>query len=221
MTTPLGRRALSEFLATAGLSCAVIGSGIMARSLTHDDGLALLINTIATACALAVLILAFGPISGAHMNPVVTGADVVAGRLAPRDGVAYVVAQIAGALGGVVLANAMFALPLVQTATTARGGSNILLAEVVATAGLLVVIGLVDKARPAAIPFAVGAYIASAYWFTSSTSFANPAVTLARSITDTYGGCRAVDVPPLVVAEMVGAALGVVGVRALLPRSPS
>jgi glycerol uptake facilitator-like aquaporin len=198
MSVTPARRAVAEALGTGLLVAAVVGSGIMAARLAGDPAVALLCNTIATGAALVALILAFGPISGAHFNPVVTLV------LAPRDAALYLPAQIAGAIGGAVLANAMFDLPLLEWSATARAGSPLLLAEAVATFGLVGVIIATGRRAPAMTPFAVAAYIVAAYWFTSSTSFANPAVTIGRACTDTYAGIRPSDVPAFVAAQAVG-----------------
>lgn len=208
MTVTLSQRLAAEFLATAGLLAAVVGSGIMGESLAGGSvAIALLANTLATAAALVALILTFGPISGAHMNPVVTMVDVVEKRVATRDGVAYLVVQILGGIAGVWLAHLMFDQPVLMISEHVRSGVGQLVSEVVATFGLLCTILGTAKHRPAAIPFAVGAYIAAAYWFTASTSFANPAVTLARTLTNTFAGIRPVDAPGFVAAQFVGAIL--------------
>jgi glycerol uptake facilitator-like aquaporin len=215
MTHPLARRALAEGLGTAALLIAVVGSGIMAQRLSpHDTGLQLLENSIATGAALVAIIVAFGSVSGAHLNPVVTLADRAFGGLTTaRETVTYISAQVAGAVLGTVVANLMFDLPAVEWSTHARSGSGIWLGEVVATLGLLVVIfGAVRSGRAAIVPFVVGAYIAAAYWFTSSTSFANPAVTIGRAFTDTFAGIAPESVPAFVAFQLVGlaAALGVI-----------
>jgi glycerol uptake facilitator-like aquaporin len=200
------RAVVAEFVGTAMLLAAVVGSGIMAERLCGGNvGLALLANALATGGALIALILAFGPISGAHFNPAVTLADAWRGGL-PWNGVApYIAAQIAGALSGTALANVMFGLPLFFASHHARGGPAMLASEFVATFGLLAVIWGCTRSRPNATPYAVAAYIVGAYWFTPSTSFANPAVALARSLTDTFAGIRPADVPPFVVAQLLGA----------------
>jgi arsenate reductase len=219
MSLDLGRRALGEFIGTALLLVAVIGSGVAAARLSpHDTGLELLENAVATGAALVAIILALGPVSGAHLNPVVTVADRVFGGLGNRDAGVYVVAQVLGAATGAVLANAMFALPAVEWSTKTRTGGGLFLGEVVATFGLLLVVfGVVRSDRASAAPFAVGAYITGAYWFTSSTSFANPAVTLARMLSNTFAGIAPESVASFVLAQCVGAALATACVRLLYP----
>jgi glycerol uptake facilitator-like aquaporin len=203
----LARRATAEAVGTALLLAAIVGSGIMAERLAGGNiALALLANAIATGSALAAIILTFGPISGAHLNPVVTLADAWQRGISWRDVPAYVAAQTGGAIAGVAVANAMFGLPLFSVSHHARTGAPMYLGEFVATFGLLAVIWGCSRSKPAATPFAVAAYIVGAYWFTSSTSFANPAVTLARSLSDTFAGIRPVDVTPFVVAQLAGAA---------------
>ena len=216
---PLGRRLLAEFLGTGLLVTAVVGSGIAASRLSPGDtGLELLENAIATAAALVALIFAFGPVSGAHFNPVVTMADRVLGGISGADAAGYIGAQVSGAMGGALLANTMFALPTLEASTKTRSSGPLWLAEVVATFGLVVVIlGVVRSGRPAVAPLAVGAYIAGAYFFTSSTSFANPAVTLGRTVTDTFAGIRLSSAPAFVAAEVVGGALAVAAVKVLYP----
>ncbi|NGM13307.1 aquaporin family protein [Verrucosispora sp. CWR15] len=224
MTIALWRRLLAEFAGTALLVTAVVGSGIMATDLSPDDvGLQLLQNSIATAFALGVLILMFGPVSGAHFNPVVSAADWLLGRrsgtgLSPRELAGYVAAQVTGAVAGSVLANLMFALSAVTFSGRQRGGGNLWLGEVVATAGLvLLIFALARSGRAVVAPAAVGAYIGAAYWFTSSTSFANPAVTVGRAFTDTFAGIAPGSVPGFVVAQVVGLAVGVGLLAALYP----
>jgi len=203
----LGRRLLAETFGSLVLAAAVIGSGIMAQRLAGPDvALALLANTIATGGALVALILTFGPISGAHFNPIVTAALALRGELGTRDACGYALAQIAGGVAGAVLANAMFDLDLVSVASTARHGTPQLLSEAVATFGLIGVV-LSTGRRPALAPFAVAAYIVAAYWFTASTSFANPAVTIARAASDTFAGIRPGDVPGFVAAQVIGGGL--------------
>jgi glycerol uptake facilitator-like aquaporin len=188
------------------LLATVVGSGIMAERLAGGNlALALLANTIATACILVVLIATLGPVSGAHMNPAVTLVFALRGELRLRDVGLYVAAQVAGATVGVILAHAMFGAALVQVSTHARTGASQWLSEFIATFGLIGVILGVRRARPDAVPLAVGLYIAAAYWFTASTSFANPAVAFARSLTDTFSGISRAGVPAFVVAELVGA----------------
>jgi glycerol uptake facilitator-like aquaporin len=224
MNASLGRRLLAEFLGTGLLVAAVVGSGIMATHLSpHDVGLQLLENSTATAFALGALILVFGPVSGAHFNPAVSAADWWLGRragtgLRPAELGGYAVAQVLGATAGAVLANAMFALAPVAWSTHHRSSPHLWLGEVVATGGLiLLVFALARSGRPSAAPAAVGAYIGAAYWFTSSTSFANPAVTLGRAFTDTFAGIAPASLVGFIVAQLVGAALGTVIVALLYP----
>jgi arsenate reductase len=214
-----GRRALAEFCGTAFLVAIVVGSGIAAADLSPDDvGLQLLENAAATAAGLVALILAFGPVSGAHFNPVVSLADWWFGGLAARDLPAYVGAQVAGAITGSVVANVMFDLPAVAWSTTSRGATGVWVAEVVATLGLLVVIfGVVRSGRTSAGPFAVGGYIGAAYFFTSSTSFANPAVTIGRAFSDTFAGIAPSSVPGFVAAQLGGLVVAVLLIRTLYP----
>ncbi|MDQ6942217.1 MAG: aquaporin family protein [Candidatus Eremiobacteraeota bacterium] len=200
------RAVVAEFTGTAFLLAAVVGSGIMAQRLCGGNvGLALLANALATGGALVALILAFGPVSGAHFNPVVTLADAWQGGVAWTAVLPYMIAQIAGALFGTALADGMFGLPLFFASGHVRTGSGMLVSEFVATFGLLAAIWGCVRARPAATPYAVAAYIVGAYWFTPSTSFANPAVTIARSFTDTFAGIRPQDAPAFVVAQLLGA----------------
>ena len=219
MRPSLPRRALAEGCGTAFLVAVVVGSGIAAERLSPGDvGLQLLENAAATAGGLVALILAFGPVSGAHLNPVVTLADAWFGGLERRDVPVYVAAQVAGAVAGCVLANLMFELPAVEWSTTERSSGGLWLAEVVATVGLLMVIfGVVRSGRSSAAPFAVGAYIGAAYFFTSSTSFANPAVTVGRAFTDTFAGIEPPSVPAFVAAQAGGLVLGALLVRTLYP----
>jgi glycerol uptake facilitator-like aquaporin len=213
------RRLLAEFLGTAFLLVAVIGSGIAAQRLSpHDAGIELLENAVATGAALVAIILAFGPVSGAHLNPLVTLADRMFGGVTNRDAVGYVGAQVCGAALGAVVANLMFALPAADWSSKTRSGGGVWLAEVVATLGLLLVVfGIVRSGRGAIAPFAVGAYITGAYFFTSSTSFANPAVTLARTLSNTFAGIDPASVPAFVGAQLVGGALAVAALRVLYP----
>ncbi len=200
------RPVVAEFVGTAFLLAAVVGSGIMAQRLCGGNvGLALLANALATGGALVALILAFGPVSGAHFNPAVTLADAWQGGVGWSVVPWYLGAQIAGALFGTALADGMFGLPLLFASSHVRTGSGMLVSEFVATFGLLAVIWGCVRARPAATPFAVAAYIIGAYWFTPSTSFANPAVTIARSFTDTFAGIRPQDAPAFVVVQLLGA----------------
>jgi glycerol uptake facilitator-like aquaporin len=223
VATDLGRRLLGEFLGTGLLVTAVVGSGIAAAKLSPTDvGLQLLENTAATVGALVALILAFGPVSGAHFNPVVTVADRIFGGISTISSAAYIVAQISGALCGSLLANAMFALPTLEASTKIRSTGPLWLSEVVATFGLLMVIfGLARSGREAVTPFAVGAYIGGAYFFTSSTSFANPAVTIGRTITNTFAGIKPSSAPAFIAAQIGGAALAVAAIKVLYPPSAS
>jgi glycerol uptake facilitator-like aquaporin len=215
----LSRRLVAEALGTALLLATVVGSGIMGERLAGGNvAIALLANTIATGAGLVALILAFGPVSGAHFNPVVTLADAWQGGLAWRDVPGYLGAQFLGAPLGVALAHLMFAEPALFTASThARAGQGQLLSEFVATFGLLAVIWACARRRPTAAPFAVGAYITAAYWFTASTSFANPAVTFARAMTDTFAGIRPVDAPAFMAAQVIGAGAATGLCRWLVP----
>jgi len=220
----LGRRALAEGLGTGLLVTAVVGSGIMAQRLSPGDiGLQLLENSTTTAFALAVLILMFGPLSGGHFNPVVSIADWWLGRryrtgLGVAELGVYVMAQVAGAVAGSVLANLMFGLPAIELSTKQRSGAPLWLGEVVATTGLvLLIFALVRSGRAAVAPAAVGAYIGAAYWFTSSTSFANPAVTIGRMFSDTFAGIQPSSVPGFVTAQLVGLLVAVGLVVGLYP----
>ena len=209
----LTRRAFAEFLATALLVAAVVGSGIAAQTLSPNDvGLQLLENTIATAGALFAIIVVFAPISGSHLNPVVTIVDCAIGRRSWSDAIAYIPAQVVGAIVGAIVANVMFDRAAIETSTKVREGSNIYFAELVATFGLVLVIFLLVRTGRAmesvvVVPAAVAGYITAAYWFTSSTSFANPAVTIGRAFSDTFAGIAPVSVPPFIVAQIIGAAL--------------
>jgi len=222
MRTPeidsLPRRIAAEGLGTALLLAAVVGSGIMAERLSGGSvGLALLANTVATAAALIALILTFGPISGAHFNPAVTLALALRGDGSWRDAPAYIAAQFGGAIVGVWIAHAMFAEPLWQLSQKPREGLAQGLSEFVATFGLIAVIWSCSLKRAQAVPYAVAAYIAAAYWFTASTSFANPAVTVARALTDSFAGIRPADVPGFIAAELLGAATAIVLFTWLMP----
>ncbi|HEX7167771.1 MAG TPA: aquaporin [Acidimicrobiales bacterium] len=219
MTPPLARRALAEYCGTAFLVAVVVGSGIAAENLSPGDaGLQLLENAAATAAGLVALILAFGPVSGAHFNPVVSLVDAAFGGLAGRDVPAYAAAQVAGAVTGAVLANLMFDLDAVSWSAHSRTGGGLWLGEAIATVGLLIVVfGVVRSGRTGAAPFAVGAYIGGAYFFTSSTSFANPAVTAGRAFTDTFAGIAPSSVPAFVACQLVGGALAAGLIRALYP----
>jgi glycerol uptake facilitator-like aquaporin len=206
----LARRAFAEWLGTAFLLAAVVGSGIMAQKLSGGNvALALLCNTIATGAILVTLILAFAPVSGAHFNPAVTLAFAMRGETAWRDAATYVAAQTSGAIVGVWIAHLMFERPLLQLSLTQRSGAGQWLAEATATFGLLLTIFGVASRTPAAVPYAVGLYITSAYWFTASTSFANPAVTIARSLSDTFAGIAPQGVPAFIAAQLAGALLAV------------
>jgi glycerol uptake facilitator-like aquaporin len=209
---------LAEGLGTGFLVAAVVGSGIMGERLAGGNmALALLANTAATGAALVALILALGPVSGAHLNPLVTVADALAGHRPWGEVPAYVGAQVFGGLFGAALANLMFEGAIFSFAQRARHGPAQLLSEMVATFGLLFVIGTCARRRPGAVAFAVAAYITAAYWFTASTSFANPAVTLARAASDSFAGIRPVDVPGFILAQAIGGALAAAVVRWLLP----
>lgn len=219
----LPRRLLAEALGTGLLIVAVIGSGIMASRLSPDDvGLQLLENAAATAGALIALILMFGAVSGAHFNPIVTLVDRLFGTISTREAVLYAIAQTVGACLGAVLANLMFDLPAVEWSTKERSSGALWLSEVVATAGLLLVIhGCVRGGRGTVVPFAVGLWIGGAYWFTSSTSFANPAVTVARTLSDTFAGIDPASAPMFIAMQLVGAlaAFGVIAYLFALDRS--
>jgi glycerol uptake facilitator-like aquaporin len=218
VTPDISRAAVAEALGTALLVAGVVGSGIMARSLTHDMGLALLCNTAATGAILAVLILALAPLSGAHFNPAVTLVFALRGELVWTKAGAYMAAQFCGGVAGTVLAHAMFGLPLLAVGVTARNGAGQWLAEGVATFGLVLAI-LACRARgERVVATAVALYIMAAYWFTASTSFANPAVTLARALTSTFAGIRPADAPLFVVAQIAGAlAASALGAWLLMP----
>src|ERR1700704_4059194 len=201
----LPRKLAAEALGTALLVATVVGSGIMAESLTKDVALALLGNTLPTGAILVVLITIFGPISGAHFNPAVTLVFALKRDLTPRDALLYVAVQIAGGIAGTIMAHAMFALPLLDASMKMRTGGAQWLAEAVAAFGLIVTILAGVRLNRPAIPWLVGLYITAAYWFTSSTSFANPAVAIARSMTNTFSGIRPVDLPGFVAGELCGA----------------
>ncbi|MGI8332633.1 aquaporin [Actinomadura scrupuli] len=224
MSGPLSRRLLAELVGTAALVAVVVGSGIAAQTLSpHDAGLQLLENSLATVLGLGVLIAALGPVSGAHFNPVVSLADWWAGRrtgtgLRPAEVGAYTCAQVVGAVAGAVLANAMFGGALVSWSRHDRSAPHLWLGELVATAGLLVVIfALVRNGRASAIPAGVASYIGAAYWFTSSTSFANPAVTVGRAFSDTFAGIAPASVPAFAAAQLLGGGAGLLLVTALYP----
>ena len=218
----LVRRVVAEALGTALLLAAVVGSGIMGERLAGGNvAIALLANTLATGAALVALILTFAPISGAHFNPAVTLADAFHGGLSWADVPPYVAAQIAGAFGGVAAAHLMFGAPLFFASTHARMGGAQVFSEFVATFGLLAVIWGCARSNPSRVPYAVAAYITAAYWFTASTSFANPAVTLARSASDTFVGIRPADAPAFVAAQLVGAGAATSLFRWLVPPAPA
>jgi len=218
VTAPLQRRLLAEFLGSAFLAALVIGSGIAAAQLSQDTGLQLLENAAATAAGLFAIILMFGPVSGGHFNPVVSLVDAALGGLSRRDALAYLPAQVAGCIAGAVVANAMFALSAISISTHHRASPAHLFAEVIATLGLILVIfALARSGRTVTAPAAVGAYIGAAYWFTSSTSFANPAITVGRMFSDTFAGIAPASVPGFVVAQLVGGLIAIGVVRALYP----
>jgi glycerol uptake facilitator-like aquaporin len=201
------RAVVAEFVGTAFLLLAIVGSGIMAQRLCGGNvGLALLANALATGGALVALILAFGPVSGAHLNPAVTLADAAQGGIPWKMVAPYIAAQVGGALVGTAFADGMFGLPLFFPSHHVRSGAPMLVSEFVATFGLLATIWGCVRSRPAVTPFAVAAFIVGAYWFVPSTSFANPAVTVARSFTDTFSGIRPIDAPGFIVAQLLGAA---------------
>ncbi|WP_437587522.1 aquaporin [Sorangium sp. So ce1000] len=217
----LTRRAVAEALGTALLLATVVGSGIMAERLAGGNvAIALLANTIATGAALVALLLTFGAISGAHFNPAVTLADASQGGLPWREVPAYILAQVAGAFAGVAVAHVMFGEVLFSASQHERSGVAQMVSEFVATFGLLAVIWGSVRRRAESVPFAVGAYITAAYWFTSSTSFANPAVTLARAASDTFAGIRPADAPGFIVAQVAGAAAATLAFRWLVPALP-
>jgi glycerol uptake facilitator-like aquaporin len=219
----LTRRLVAEALGTALLIIAVIGSGIMASRLSPTDvGLQLLENAAATAGALIGLILMFGAVSGAHFNPIVTLVDRLLGTISTRDAGLYAIAQTIGGCIGTVIANLMFSLPAVEWSTHARSSGGLWLSEVVATIGLLMVIhGCVRTGRIEAVPFAVGVWIGGAYWFTSSTSFANPAVTIARMLSDTFAGIKPSSAPMFIVMQFIGAVLAYRLIRFIYPHNAS
>jgi arsenate reductase len=219
----LARRATAEFVGTALLVAIVVGSGIYAQRLSPANvGLQLLENSIATGAGLIALILALGPVSGAHFNPVVTMADRILGGTTTRDGGIYIAVQIVGACVGAMVANLMFDLPAIDISTHTRSGSGLWLGEVVAAFGLLLVIlGVVRAGRASVAAFAVGGYIAAAYWFTSSTSFANPAVTIGRMLSNTFAGIAPSSVPMYIVMQVLGALLAVALGLFLFPGIPA
>jgi len=222
MPASAGRRFAAEGVGTALLLATVVGSGIMGERLAAGNvALALMANTVATGAVLVALILTFGPISGAHLNPAVTLADAWQHGLAWSDVPGYLAAQVAGAFAGVAVAHLMFEEPLFSVGRHVRHGSAQCLSEGVATFGLLAVVWGCSRRRSPAVPFAVGAYITAAYWFTASTSFANPAVTLARAASDTFVGIRPADVPAFIAAELAGAAAATALFRWLVPELPA
>ena len=221
MQVTLTRKLVAEALGTALLLATVVGSGIMGETLAGGNvAIALLANTLATGAGLVCLILTLGPISGAHFNPAVTLADASQGGLPWREVPGYLLAQVVGAFVGVAAAHGMFGKPVFFASQHVRSGGAQLLSEFIATFGLLAVIWGVVRRRSSAVPFAVGAYITAAYWFTSSTSFANPAVTLARAASDTFAGIRPADAPGFIVAQLVGAAAATALFRWLVPALP-
>lgn len=222
MPASLSRRAFAEFIGTAFLVVAVIGSGIAASRLSPGDvGLQLFENAAVTGAALVAIILGGGSVSGAHLNPVITLLDRAFGGMGSREAGAYIVAQFAGGVLGAIVANLMFALPAIEVSTQVRSGSGLWLGEVVATFGLaLVVFGVVRSGRTAVVPFVVGAYIASAYFFTSSTSFANPADTFARMFSDTFAGIAPASVPGFIGFQVVGAVFAFGAILVLYPDAP-
>jgi arsenate reductase len=219
MSRTLAARLLAEYLGSAFLAAVVIGSGIAAQQLSPGDtGLALLENALATAAGLFAIILMFGAISGGHFNPVVSLVDAHLGGLSRRDALAYIPAQVAGCISGAIVANGMFALAAVSISTHHRASAAHLLAELVATLGLLLVVfALARTGRAATAPAAIGAYIGAAYWFTSSTSFANPAITVGRMFSDTFAGIAPASVPGFVAAQLLGGFAAILVIRALYP----
>jgi glycerol uptake facilitator-like aquaporin len=218
----LARRCVAEFVGTALLLAVVVGSGIMGEQLAGGNvAIALLANSIATGGGLVALILVFGPVSGAHFNPAVSLALAGARRHAWADVPGYLIAQLAGGVAGVWMAHAMFGEPILQVSVKLRPGAALMFSEAVATFGLLLTIFSCVRHRPAAVPFAVAAYIVSAYWFTASTSFANPAVTIARSLSNTFAGIRPLDAPGFIAAQLAGAALAVALERWLHAGAPA
>jgi len=218
LTRP-ARQALAEFLGSAGLVTVVIGSGIAAQRLSPDDvGLQLLENSLATGAGLAALLLAFGPVSGGHFNPVVTLADRLFGGLSTRQVAVYLPAQLAGGAVGAVVANLMFDLPAVSISGNHRSSGGLWLSEAVATFGLVVLVfALVRAGRTGPAPFAVGAYIAAAYWWSSSTAFANPMIDIARTLSDTFAGIAPASVPMFLLAQLVGGAAAITALALLYP----
>jgi len=214
----LAQRAFAEWLGTAFLLAAVVGSGIMAAKLAGgNQAIALLCNTLPTGAILSVLIIVFGPVSGAHLNPAVSLAFALRGEIRPATAVAYIAAQVVGGIVGVWAAHLMFELPLWQLSMTVRTGSGQWLAEAIATFGLLLTIFGCAARTPSAVPYAVGLYITAAYWFTASTSFANPAVTIARSLSNTFSGIRPQDAVPFIFAQLIGGLAATFAFRHLVP----
>jgi glycerol uptake facilitator-like aquaporin len=207
---------ISEFVGMALLACVVVGSGIMGTNLSADPGVALLINTISTIFALAILILILGPIGGAHFNPAVTLVSLANKTMQAKDALGYIAVQVAGAITGAIVANAMFDLAVIQISQNERVTTGKLIGEVIATAGLIIVIGaLITREQTTLIPVVVAGWIGSAYFFTSSTSFANPAITIGRVFSDTFAGIAPISVLPFIVAQLIGAALGMFIVKSL------
>jgi len=219
MRTTIGK-SIAEFFGTALLVCVVIGSGIMGTNLSQDAGIALIINTFSTIFALVLLIFVLAPVSGAHFNPVVSLVQLFSKSQKVSETLSYIVAQIAGAISGAVLANIMFSQEALQVSTRVREGFGLLIGEVIATAGLIALIGILSKRNQGnLIPLAVAGWIGSAYFFTSSTSFANPAVTIGRVFSNTFAGIEPGSVLPFIAAQLVGAALGMLAVRAVTKTS--
>jgi glycerol uptake facilitator-like aquaporin len=213
MAKTLGK-SVAEFSGTALLVCVVVGSGIMGTNLSTDAGIALLINTISTIFALVLLIFVLAPVSGAHFNPVVSLVELFNKNLKPFEAISYLFAQVTGAIFGSMLANLMFDLEVLQISTKLRNSTGMLVGEMIATAGLITVIGVLSKRNQGTlIPVAVATWIGSAYFFTSSTSFANPAVTVGRTFSDTFAGIAPISVLPFIAAQLVGAVVGLVIVR--------
>lgn len=221
MSFDLRRKLVAEALGTAALVATVVGSGIMAEALTPDRALALLCNTLPTGAILVVIIAVLGPVSGAHFNPAVSLVLALKGEIKVSHAILYVMSQIAGALAGVVLAHLMFALAPLDESLKIRTGGGQWLAEVIATFGLVAVILAGARFRQAALPWLVGLYVTAAYWFTASTSFANPAVVIARSLTNTFSGIRPVDAPAFIVAELIGGLAGLMLMNWLLATTPA
>ena len=212
----IAAKLVSEFVGMALLACVVVGSGIMGTNLSADPGVALLINTISTIFALAILILILGPISGAHFNPAVTLVSLANKTMQAKEAIGYIAVQVAGAITGALVANAMFDLVVIQISQKDRVTTGKLIGEVIATAGLIIVIGvLIDRAQTSVIPVVVAGWIGSAYFFTSSTSFANPAITIGRVFSDTFAGIAPSSVLPFIVAQLIGAVIGMFVVKSI------